>query len=267
MSLKQGERGLVAGTRDTYESHSDVRAVLNDDGGVVIHLRTGSCFLLNKAGANIWRMLLDGKATKEIIEVVSDECDLPIGDAQEDIKAFVQKLQDAQLLSRHSTQTKRCEKPLSGLCRKDKGSPAVEAGPTLFEKSDSNAPYRSDRLFVAIALLGLFVADLTLALCGFRVLYNIVKHWRTSTETLAHDRVAQICFAVDRASTYYFKRSWCLQRSAVAACMLRASGIPAELVIGCRTMPFAAHAWVEVEGSVVGSKGNFRNLFSVLERC
>jgi hypothetical protein len=44
----------------------------------------------------------------------------------------------------------------------------------------------------------------------------------------------------------------CLQRSVAAALMCRAQGTWADWCTGFRTRPFAAHAWLEVDGVPVG---------------
>ncbi|MEU3602707.1 lasso peptide biosynthesis B2 protein [Streptomyces sp. NPDC006798] len=41
---------------------------------------------------------------------------------------------------------------------------------------------------------------------------------------------------------------WCLQRSIATALLCRVTGVWPEWVVGVRTEPFTAHAWVEVDG-------------------
>ncbi len=65
---------------------------------------------------------------------------------------------------------------------------------------------------------------------------------------------------------WYVKRAACLQRSVVATWMLRRHGIAAEMVIGCRPLPFESHAWVEVEGRVVNDLPQYQRAFIVLNR-
>jgi hypothetical protein len=62
------------------------------------------------------------------------------------------------------------------------------------------------------------------------------------------------------------KRAACLQRSAVATWLLRRHGVPAELVIGYRPLPFESHAWVEVDGQVVNDLPQYKKVFKVLDR-
>ena len=71
---------------------------------------------------------------------------------------------------------------------------------------------------------------------------------------------------VGRAAGAYFKRAWCLQRSAACVYLLRRRGFPANLVLGVRTFPFEAHAWAELRGKVLNDSENFVRRFLVLNR-
>lgn len=76
-----------------------------------------------------------------------------------------------------------------------------------------------------------------------------------------------ICEAVDWAAAFYWKRVLCLQHSIVTTRLLRAYGVKAELVIGCRLAPFAGHAWVEVNGRVMNGPPVFPQHLQVLDRA
>ena len=113
----------------------------------------------------------------------------------------------------------------------------------------------------------LFLVDLILVAGGFCELYRTVKGWPVISKRKAHlEAINEICVAVDKACDYYPKRAHCLQRSAVAACLLRQLGISAEMVIGFRKLPFSSHAWVEVEGIVVNDHINVQKYYKILER-
>ena len=118
-----------------------------------------------------------------------------------------------------------------------------------------------------LAWLGLVAADVVMKCAGFRVLHRIVTHWSVSGEAAeTHAMADNICATVDRAALYYFKHARCLQRSAVMTCLLRRRGVPAQMVIGCRKMPFHGHAWVEVDGRVVNDTQKVQEFYSVLDR-
>jgi hypothetical protein len=77
---------------------------------------------------------------------------------------------------------------------------------------------------------------------------------------------ADIVWAVDEACVWYVKRAACLQRSFVATRLLRRYGFAADMVIGCRPLPFESHAWVEVDGRVVNDLPQYQRAFTVLSR-
>jgi hypothetical protein len=118
------------------------------------------------------------------------------------------------------------------------------------------------------AYLELIRCDICLAHGNFQALHNKVGSFpiRPGPPPPA-DAAERICGAVDVACIWYWKEVLCLQRSAVTACLLRHHGLPAELVIGAKQMPFMAHAWVEIGGLVVNDKPYMHEMYAVLDRC
>jgi hypothetical protein len=102
---------------------------------------------------------------------------------------------------------------------------------------------------------------------NFHELYERVRTWQLGDHARRATTIENICRAVDSASIWYWKEVRCLQRSATTCCLLRRYGIPAEMVIGTRQLPFQAHAWVEVEGQIVNDRSYIREIYTVLERC
>jgi len=114
------------------------------------------------------------------------------------------------------------------------------------------------------AWLGLAAFDLARA-AGFARLCA----WLRRQKRRQRDPVVtaeDIVWCVDEACVWYVKRAACLQRSVVAAWLLRRHGIAAEMVIGCRPLPFESHAWVEVDGRVVNDLPQYQRAFLVLHR-
>lgn len=125
-------------------------------------------------------------------------------------------------------------------------------------------------VLVAAGWCMLAFVDLALRLGGFHRFYRMVEAWPVRRPLPAEARaetVRRSCAAVDRARVYYFKRAWCLQRAAASVCLLRLRGVPAELVIGVRKIPFSAHAWTEVERVVVNDPANLRAVYAEMSRC
>lgn len=121
------------------------------------------------------------------------------------------------------------------------------------------------RLYTLSALLGIATVNLMLRILGFHRLCEFVKGWPVSRCDAAPD-TKQICEAVRKAASWYPRQSMCLQRSAITTCLLRQSGTAAEMVIGCRKIPFGAHAWVEVGGEVANDKRQVQEFYKVLRR-
>lgn len=148
-------------------------------------------------------------------------------------------------------------------------NPALEAALEQLRPRDiSPARTFRERASAIGAFFMLLFVDGVMKLAGFHRFYRMLRTW----PTVGHppedpDAIRRICTAVDRASTYYFKRAWCLQRSATAVCLLRLRGLAAELTIGVQKIPFAAHAWAELDGRVVNDHPEVRKRFFVIERC
>lgn len=58
--------------------------------------------------------------------------------------------------------------------------------------------------------------------------------------------------AIRHAATYFPGRVECLESSIALAMLLFRSGIRGEFKIGVQRYAFLAHAWVEIDGEVIG---------------
>src|SRR5687767_8505517 len=116
---------------------------------------------------------------------------------------------------------------------------------------------RTHWLDVALAACALAIADVTLCTRGLPGLSALVsrcpvrRNRKRDAESL--EQVAgELCRAVDSARKHHVRPVECLPRSAALTCLLRLlAGRHAQVVIGVRRPPFAAHAWVEVDGVIV----------------
>lgn len=100
---------------------------------------------------------------------------------------------------------------------------------------------------------------------GFARLCAWLRGRRPSPRRTVADPL-DVVWSVDEACVWYVKGAACLQRSVVATWLLRRHGFEAEMVIGCRTLPFESHAWVEVDGRVVNDLPQYQRAFTVLHR-
>lgn len=75
-----------------------------------------------------------------------------------------------------------------------------------------------------------------------------------------------LCHVMNLACVFCLRPVLCLQRSAAAALLLRQHGLPAQIVIGVKHMPFRSHAWVEVDKTIVNDKPYLREIYHELQR-
>ena len=116
------------------------------------------------------------------------------------------------------------------------------------------------------ALLMLLAYDILNALCRFQTIYSMVRGWKVSSKADGSDMVDRVCMAVNYACVWYPKQALCLQRSFVTTCLLRKSGVLAQMILGAQKLPFKAHAWVEVDGSAVNERSNVQATYAVWDR-
>jgi hypothetical protein len=102
---------------------------------------------------------------------------------------------------------------------------------------------------------------------NFAAIYDRVRRTPLGTRQKKILEYTQLCHAVNVAAALYFRKVLCLQRSAATACLLKKNGFPAQLVIGVQQLPFAAHAWVELDGAIINDKPYMSEIYSVLARC
>ena len=119
-------------------------------------------------------------------------------------------------------------------------------------------------LLVLRAFGGLLRFELIHCVLGFRYVYRDVERLGVADALDCAVTKEEICDAVALAACLYWKRVYCLQRSAVAVRLMRMSGIPGTLVIGYRPSPFFSHAWAEVNGRVVNDSPVYKERLHVL---
>jgi hypothetical protein len=101
----------------------------------------------------------------------------------------------------------------------------------------------------------------------FAQVYRTVKEFPCSKVCSPLEMAGSICEVLDQVVIWYPKRVLCLHRSAASTCLLRQYGIPARMILGAQSLPFKAHAWVEVSGRAVNDKLYMNEMYAVLDCC
>ena len=235
----------------------DVRSSSDRDGSTILHITSDKVFRIVGVGSAVWEMLAAGKDGISRSRIV-DQLTSQFGNVpRRQIVADVERLLD-------SFRRKR----LIEVRKHGYDSSHDSAGSGLWLCAPLITRFLVDINFKsAAAFLGLATVDLLLRFVSFTSLYNLVKHWPVHPSRAGPSPVSEGVEAVTKAMVWYPKRAMCLQRSAVTTCVLRSSGINAQMIIGCQKVPFLMHAWVEVDGKVVDEKPRVQLIHQVLDRC
>lgn len=126
-----------------------------------------------------------------------------------------------------------------------------------------SSPLR-DLPLITLALSALVLFDL-LALGGTERIHTFTHRRRVALRR-PDNWLERVFRAIAVASVFYVHPVGAFQRCAVATWLLRAGGIPADLVIGHREIPFKWSVWVEVAGAVAGDVIDYPRYLTVVTR-
>ncbi|HEX3130854.1 MAG TPA: lasso peptide biosynthesis B2 protein, partial [Thermoanaerobaculia bacterium] len=215
-----------------FEIAGHVRSAGGLEGAVLLDLRSGKYIALNPVAGRIWEGVERGETRAAIVSRLEGEIEAPPGRLRQDVDAFL-----AQLLAKGLIRERIGDAPFIPETAPEPVRPA--------EEEDGEAAVRFRPLCFLASWIGLVLADLLLGFSGFHRFHTLLGRIRVrGPERDSAALATELSRVVDHASAFYFKRAWCLQRSAVAMALMRFHGVPAKLAIGVHRVPFQAHAWV-----------------------
>jgi Transglutaminase-like superfamily len=126
---------------------------------------------------------------------------------------------------------------------------------------------RHFQLFIESYAL-LFVFEVVMIFRNSQALYDIVRlHTSRAASEPPQIRTNEIVHAMDVACVFYFKKVYCLQRSAATTVLMRRHRWNATMVTGAQILPPEFHAWVQVGDEIVNDKPYMHDIYQVLDRC
>jgi Transglutaminase-like superfamily/Coenzyme PQQ synthesis protein D (PqqD) len=240
---------------------ANIYSFTDKDGSVILNVDRDKMYSVIGVGSAIWVKLASqpaGVTFDSIVESLRAEYqDVPRHQIESDVERLLATFQRNGFIL---TGERRQDRFADGW--RDRGHAGF-----LFLARKATGLLLKFKLYGLAAFLGLSVINIMLKLASFSAFYHTVKRWPVSGGPGDPEAVAPVCEAVDKATTWYPKQAMCLQRSAVATCLLRSRGLPAQMVIGCRKIPFKSHAWAELYGLVVNDKEKVKEFYRVLDRC
>ena len=230
-----------------------LRFAHDEDGLVLLDLRRGDYSSFNPVGALVWKQIEMGATLEEILGTLAMTFpEVDPGIITQDVRALLTQLLNEGLIAAD---------------RSGCGARPKSSAPTRAMDSDPASANEEVGLWRTLtAFLYLVYVDVLMRLSCFRRVYDTVCETETRARSVEPASIRRTCRAMDRAARAYLKRAWCLQRSAACVFQLRRQGVPAELVLGVRTFPFGAHAWVELDGRILNDDLGHVGGFLVLDR-
>jgi len=227
---------------------------VSSDGGVLFDPERDRLLKLNGTGVEMWHALNAGQSESDIAGELARKYGVERQQVLDDLHNLTAKAAELGLSPSDILLTEQQPHSLS---------PQTAPSFPWYGRGPDAAHSRPGRFTILCAVAGLALFDCILSLLSFQLLCRSVKGWPVKPRR-AQDNptlMGEICAAVEKACVWYPKKALCLQRSAITACILRSYGIPARMIVGVRSMPFLAHAWVEAEGSVVNDFPNVRKFY------
>ena len=84
----------------TFKADSEAAASIHENGIVILHMGNGRVYAANETGARIWRGIVQQQSLHAIATEISDEYQVPITSAFEQVMAFVSDLERHSLVQR-----------------------------------------------------------------------------------------------------------------------------------------------------------------------
>lgn len=243
----------------TYRIASDVCFSTDQDGTIILDVRGGKFHSLIQSGSNLWSILAahrNGITLVELVDHVTKQDGELRHEPRERVESAVEHILH-QLTANKLLETDRSRRSILQQlkCR------LCVAGAIVIRQA-GNALIRLRGVHTA-AFIEFAFYEVIRRFGGFQARNAIIRQWPIASTRWRHAPagLTDLCDAVHTAAVWYPKQTLCLQKASVTTSLLRQHGFRAEMKIGVRKQPFHAHAWVEVDGEVVGDHQNVRKYF------
>lgn len=243
-----------------YRVADDVCFSTDADGTIILDIKGGKFHSLIQSGSKVWSILaahVEGVTQAELVNELIDLDEELAQEPREQVESAIDRI--LQQLTRDGLLETDRSQGLSKLqlfkCRLcEAGASAIRhTGNTLIRFRNVNAA-----AFIEFAFY-----EVIRRFGGFYARHKIIRQWPVANIRRPNYSVElpDVCEAVHTAAVWYPKQTLCLQKASVTTSLLRQHGFQADMKIGVRKQPFHAHAWVEVDGQVVGDHQNVRKYF------
>jgi hypothetical protein len=243
-----------------YRVAADVCFSADKDGTIILDVQGGKFHSLIQGGSKVWSVLAaheEGITQADLVDELMDQDEEFAQEPREQVASAIEHVlqqltRDGLIETDQSHQYATLQRLKCRLCVA--GANAIRhTGNTLIRIRGAHAA-----AFIEFAFY-----EVIRRFGGFYARQKIIRQWPIANGACATEGadLPTLCEAVQTAAVWYPKQTLCLQKASVTTSLLRQHGFPADMKIGVRKQPFHAHAWVEVDGEVVGDHQNVRKYF------
>jgi Transglutaminase-like superfamily/Coenzyme PQQ synthesis protein D (PqqD) len=225
---------------------------LEDGSGrsILLNVRTGQWFLLNRTAAHFWRVLSSGQDIQSAMTaIVNAYPNVPESQIRRDIEQFTVALTKADLITLDITVT-----DTTGQVQ------------MAFPRRSAIVPNRAD---VVVAVFALPAALALLRMRFGRCVSITTEVIRRTRREASFEEAQRLVAASYDAARWYPGRAACLEISLTAVIAAALRGCRLRWCLGTADDPRRFHAWVEVDGRVVPdpvnrySESTYQRVFSI----
>lgn len=221
-------------------------------GGVFLNTATNKLLSIDKIGDLIVTLCLEGHSPEIIKDALAEKYPAKQNDVALDVDEFIDELLSNHLFV-NSTSPSPGHKVFSNIA-------FIFVRTFLWGTAIHSMKAASAKLYLRLTILSLCLTS-----GSFELIRRVIAEYPQSAKA-DNTSPNSVVNALKVACKYYPTQVLCLQQSAVLALSLRDLGHNAELVLGTMKYPFKAHAWVEIDGELIGEMSSFQKSLTEIAR-
>jgi len=278
------EQKVVPSLPESVHMPRHVRAALWPDGGVLLDLRRGTYYSLNRSAVRLVASLQGTESVEDLLRAMTSSYKVGASSVREDAERCLQFFLTEGLIepaprpraSGHARTLARTRRAPAAQSLGSNPPSGREAAPAWFGGADQGCPRApqmadpvalaaGDRVRAGLAVVAAYCMTELLPLdTSVRSVAWLKRFGRRPINAHEYERLGQ---AVSWSGPSFFMNLNCLSVSLAATLFALSKGFAVTWCLGVRRDPFEAHAWVEAgqvpEEEVDWAHGGYRRVVSV----
>jgi hypothetical protein len=201
---------------------------------IILDLKTEAFYALDEVSSSMWTALTQTTDPARVLEYLHERFEVEPSRLSEDLDHFALTCLERGFLEENS----------NALLERSRPAPTIP----LRKWHD---PIASSAYLFSRALYSILSTRVALKWHGFRCVYENCISLPETTPLFRLDQASSAFLTAENLYVSPRAPNDCLLRSIALFRFLRRCGFKAEHLIGVRRVPFAVHAWVEIEGEPV----------------